>query len=61
VERTHSWINGYGKLRRMTGRNAKIAEFYLHLAAALVIIRQIIQRARARYRWDTRPAIKRLK
>jgi len=46
VERTHSWLNGYGKLRRMTDRNAMIVEFYLYLAAALVVIRQIIQRAR---------------
>ena len=25
VERTHAWMNGYGKLRRCTERNAKIA------------------------------------
>jgi hypothetical protein len=61
AERTNSWMNRYGKLRRMTDRNAKIVEFYLYLAAALVVIRQIIQRARNRYRWDTRPATKRLK
>jgi hypothetical protein len=61
VERTNSWLNGYGKLRRMTDRNATIVEFYLDLAAALVIIRQLIQRARNRHRWDTRPATKRLK
>jgi hypothetical protein len=61
VERTNSWLNGYRKLRRMTDRNATIVEFYLDLAAALVIIRQLIQRARSRYRWDTRPATKRLK
>src|SRR5438094_2821918 len=61
VERTHSWMNGYGKLRRMTDRNAKIIEFYLCLAATFVIIRQLIQRARRRYRWDTRPTTKRLK
>ena len=30
-------------------------------AAALVVIRQLIQRARIRYRWDTRPTTKRLK
>ena len=34
VERTHSWMNGYGKLRRCTERNAKIVDFYLYLAAA---------------------------
>jgi Transposase DDE domain len=57
IERTHSWMNGYGKLRRCTERNAKIVDFYLYL----VVIRQLIQRARTRYRWDTRPATKRLK
>jgi len=61
VERTHSWMNGYGKLRRMTDRDATVVDFYLYLAAALVVIRQLIQRARNRYRWDTRPATKRLK
>jgi hypothetical protein len=35
--------------------------FYLYLAAALVTIRQMIQRARNRYRRDTRPTTKRLK
>ena len=60
VERTHSWMNGYGKLRRCTERDAKVVDFYLYPAAALVTIRQLIQRARARYRWDTRPATKRL-
>jgi hypothetical protein len=47
VERTHAWMNGYGKLHRCTGRNAKVVDFYLYLAAALVTIRQLIQRARA--------------
>ena len=61
VERTHPWMNGYGKLRRCTERDAKIVDFYLYLAAALVTLRQLIQRARTRYRWDTRPTTKRLK
>jgi hypothetical protein len=54
-------LDGYGKLRRCTWRNGKVVDFYLYLAAALVTIRQLIQRARARYRRDTRPTIKRLK
>ena len=33
VERTHSWMNGYGKLRRCTERNGKVVDFYLYLAA----------------------------
>jgi DDE family transposase len=61
VERTHSWMNGYGKLRRMTDRDATVVDFYLYLAAAFVTVRALIQRARNRYRWDTRPATKRLK
>jgi hypothetical protein len=61
VERTHFWMNGYGKLRRCTGRDAKIVDFYLYLAAALVTIRQLIQRACHCYRWDTRTTTKRLK
>ncbi len=61
VERTHSWMNGYGKLRRMTDRDATIVSFYLYLAAAFVTVRALIQRARHRYRWDTRPTTKRLK
>ena len=61
MERTHAWMNGYGKLRRMTDRDAAIVGFYLYLAAALITIRQLIQHARHRYRWDTRPTTKRLK
>ena len=39
-------MNGYGKLRRMTGRNPAIVVFCLYLAAAFVTIRQLIQHAR---------------
>ena len=45
----------------MTDRDAKIVDFYRCLAAALITIRAIIQRARTRYRWPTRPTTKRLK
>jgi hypothetical protein len=61
VERTHSWMNGYGKLRRCTEKRAPVVDFYLFLAAALVVIRQLIQRARLRYRWAARPTTRRLK
>ncbi|MBC6468269.1 IS5 family transposase [Actinomadura alba] len=61
VERTNSWMNGYGKLRRMTDKNSQVIDFYLYLAAAFVTVRQLIQRARTRYRWDTRPTTRRLK
>lgn len=61
VERTHAWMNGYGKLRRCTERDGTVVDFYLHLAAALVTLRVLIQRARSRYRWDSRPTTRRLK
>jgi transposase len=61
VERTQSWMNGYGKLRRCTEKAKAVVDFYLFLAAALVVIRQLIQRARTRYRWDGRPTTRRLK
>jgi hypothetical protein len=60
VERTHSWMNGYGKLRRCTEKRRPVVDFYLYLAAALVVIRQLIRRARTRYRWPTRPTTRRL-
>jgi hypothetical protein len=31
VERTHSCMNGYGKLRRCTERDARAVDFYLYL------------------------------
>ncbi len=61
VERTHAWMNGYGKLRRCTEKRRAVVDFYLFLAAALVVIRQLIQRARRRYRWPSRPTARRLK
>ena len=61
VERTHQWMHGYGKLRRCTEKLRPVVDFYLFLAAALVVLRQRIPRARTRYRWDTRPTSRRLK
>jgi hypothetical protein len=52
-------MNDYGKLRRRTDRNASIVDFFLYLAAAFVVLRRLIQRARSRYRWPTRPTTKR--
>ncbi len=61
VERTQSWMNGSGKLRRCTERNGLVVDFYLFLAAAFVVARRLIQRAREDYRWLTRPTTRRLK
>lgn len=61
VERLHSWLNGYGKLRRCTEKRKIVVEFYLYLAAALTVIRRLINRARTLYRWPTRPSTRRLR
>ncbi|KDQ65899.1 IS5 family transposase [Streptomyces sp. NTK 937] len=61
VERTHSWMNGYGKLRRCTEKSSTVVKFYLHLAAALVTLRMLIRHATIHYRWDQRPTTRRLK
>lgn len=60
VERTQAWMNGYGKLRRCTERATTVVDFYLFLAAAIVVTRCLIQRARSRYRWSNRPTTRRL-
>ena len=61
VERTQSWMNGYGKLRRCFERDGEIVDFYLYLAATFVTLRALIRRARTLYRWDARPTTRRLK
>lgn len=60
VERTQSWMNGYGKLRRCTERTGQVVDFYLFLAATFVVTRCLIRQARTRYRWPTRPTTRRL-
>jgi transposase len=61
VERTQAWMNGFGKLRRCTDKSGTVVDFYLFLAAAIVVTRRLIQRARLRYRWPGRPTTRRLK
>lgn len=61
VERTQSWMNGYGKLRRCTEKTRQVVDFYLFLAATFVVTRCLIQRARIHYRWPGRPTTRRLK
>ena len=61
IERTHAWMNGYGKLRRCTEKRKAIVDFYLFLAAAFVTVRCLIREARIRYRWPARPTTRRLK
>ena len=61
VERTNSWMNDYGKLRRCTERAGAVVDFYLFLAAAFVTVRALLREARQRFRWPGRPTTRRLK
>jgi hypothetical protein len=61
VERTNSWLNDYGKLRRCNERRRDCLDAYLALAAALVTIRALLRDAWYRYRWDGRPRSPRIR
>jgi transposase len=61
VERTHSWLNNFGKLRRCTERRRVCVEFFIALAAALVTLRSLLRRAWFLYRWESRPRSPRIR
>ena len=52
------WIRQAAALH---GDGSAVVDCYLFLAAAIVITRCLIQRARTRYRWPGRPTTRRLK
>jgi Transposase DDE domain len=55
IERTNSWLNDFGKIRRCTERRRSCVDAYLALAAAIVTVRALYRAAWYLYRWDTRP------
>ena len=61
VERTNSWLNDFGKLRRCTERRRDATDAYFALAIALVAIRALLRAVWYLYRWDTRPRSPRLR
>jgi transposase len=61
VERTNSWLNDFGKLRRCTERRRDCVDAYLALAAAIVTIRALLRAAWHRYRWNGRPRSPRIR
>ena len=61
VERRHSWMSGYGDVRRRPDERAAVVDYYLFLVAALVVSRRLIQCARSRYRWPSGPTTRNLK
>lgn len=54
-------MNGDGTLRRWTETDGRVVDCSLCLAAAVVVVRTLIQRARTRSRWPGRPTTRRLK
>jgi transposase len=61
VERTNSWLNDFGRLRRCTERRQACVDGYLALAAAIVTVRALRRAAWRLYRWDTRPRSARIR
>ena len=61
VERTNSWLNDFGRLRRCTERRQPCGDAYLALAAAIVTVRALRRAAWSLYRWDSRPRSPRIR
>jgi transposase len=61
VERTHSWLNGFGRLRRCPERSAAVVSMYLFLAATIIVVRMLLRAAFHDYRWSTRSRSRRLR
>ncbi|MFJ3198535.1 IS5 family transposase [Streptomyces griseoviridis] len=63
VERTNSWMNDFGKLRRNTERRRPCTKFlfFLALATAIITVRSLIRGAWYTHRWDTRPRSPRIR
>lgn len=61
VERTHSWLNDFGRLRRCPERRATVVDLYLFLAASIIVIQQLLRAAFHTFRWSTRSTSRRLR
>jgi len=56
VERTNAWHNAHRKLVLCTERRARVIDFWVALANAIIIVRRLLRRTWTTHRWDTRPA-----
>jgi transposase len=61
VERTHSWLNDFGRLRRCPERREAVVNLYLFLAATIIVIRMLLRAAIQTFRWPTRSTARRLR
>ncbi len=55
VERTNAWHNAHRKLVLCTERRARVIDFWVALANAIIIVRRLLRRVWTAYRWDSRP------
>jgi transposase len=60
-ERTHSWLNDFGRVRRCPERSAAVVDLYLFLGATIIVIRQLLRAAFHDFRWPTRTTTRRLR
>jgi transposase len=61
VERTHSWFNAFGRLRRCPERCGAVVTLFLFLAASIIVIQQLLRAAFHGFRWSTRTTTRRLR
>lgn len=61
VERIHSRLNAFGRLRRCPERRAEVVDLLLFLAAIVVVIQQLLRAALQTLRWPTRSTTRRLR
>ena len=55
VERTNSWHNAHKKLVWCTERRERVIDFWVAFSEVIIIVRRLIRRGWAHYRWEGRP------
>lgn len=55
VERTNSWHNAHKKLVWCTERRERVIDFWVAFSEVIIIVRRLIGRGWAHYRWEGRP------
>ncbi|MDQ2654854.1 MAG: hypothetical protein M3Z20_17620 [Chloroflexota bacterium] len=61
MERTRRWLNDFGRLRRCPERSAAVVDFYVFLAASIIVIQHLLRAAFPTFRWPTRSTSRRLR
>jgi hypothetical protein len=56
VERTSSWQNAHKKLVWCAKRRRRVFDFLVTFSEVVIIVRRLIRRGWAHYRWEGRPS-----